>query len=107
MTVTIQELTTSDLRAVDDLGKPSRKTLGFLPEQALLELLRKGWVYGAVSESGELTGYLIYARYPERFRITQLCVSEVHRGAGIARLLLRSSEDLRHHAEGDQAALST
>ena len=93
MKITIQKLAASDLRAVDDLGKPSRRTLGFLPEQALHEFLRKGWVYGAFSESRELAGYLIYARYPDRFRITQLCVSEAHRGSGIARLLLNALKD--------------
>jgi GNAT superfamily N-acetyltransferase len=88
MEVIIQILDPSHVTSVDDLGRSSRGTLGFLPEEALLKLLSKGWVYGALTPEGTLVGYLIFARYTHLFRITQLCVSKSHRGQGIGRILL-------------------
>lgn len=84
MPLNIVTLGLVDFERLDDLGRPHRATLGFLPEEALRKILANGWVYGAISESGDLVGYLIYARYPQVFRITQLCVAEPHRGKGIA-----------------------
>ena len=45
---------------------------------------------GAKHPNGSLAGYLLYAAYQDRFRITQLCVSERFRGQGIARNLLNA-----------------
>lgn len=84
----IVTLSPSDLKVVDDLGRPFRNTLGFLPEAALSDLLRKEWVYGAVDGDGILMGYLIFAKYSDRFRITQLCVGKKYRGRGIANALV-------------------
>ncbi len=87
-TYQIVTLAPSDVKLVDDLGRPFRATLGFLPEEALRNLLEKGWVYGARDGDDNLLGYLIFAQYPDRFRITQLCVGRAHRGRGIARRLV-------------------
>ena len=87
---TIARLSGDDLNRVDELGKPERGTLGFLPIGALSDILGRGWAKGAFSPSGELVGYLLFAVYTDRFRITQLCVSRQYRNRGIARLLLDS-----------------
>lgn len=84
----IVTLSKSDLKAVDDLGRPFRNTLGFLPEAALESLLIKGWVYGAMDGDGTLLGYLIFAKYSDQFRITQLCVGKNNQGRGIAKVLV-------------------
>ena len=63
-------------------------TIGFLPSEVLQDHLRKGWVLGAIHPDGSLVGYLLYAAYPDRFRIAQLCIAETFRGQGIARSLL-------------------
>ena len=63
-------------------------TIGFLPREVLHDHLRKEWVLGATDGDGRLIGYLLYAAYADRFRITQLCVAENFRGQRIARSLL-------------------
>lgn len=88
MTATIYILTPADLLAVDGLMKRARKTLGFLPEEAIRGYLAKETVLGARNNDGELIGYLLYAAYPHQFRIVHLCVSEEHRSQGVARQLL-------------------
>ena len=88
---TISQLTSADLNAVDDLMKRNTRTLGFLTKEALLEgYLKKGGALGAKTDDGQLVGYLLYADYPNYFRIAQLCVSEDSRGQGIAKQLLET-----------------
>ena len=88
MKITISHLTSRDLTAVDDLMKRYSNMLGFLPREALGEYLEKGGILGAKAEEGQLVGYLLYAKYPDRFRVAHLCVSEGFRKQGIARQLV-------------------
>ena len=88
MKVTISHLTSPDLNAVDGLMKRHRKMLGFLPREALRDYLEKGGILGAKTEDRQLVGYLLYANYPDRFRIGHLCVSESFRRQGIAKRLV-------------------
>ena len=89
MKVTISQLTSTDLDAVDELMKRDNKTLGFLTRETLLKAyLNKGGGLGAKTEDDKLIGYLLYGAYPDRFRIAQLCVSEDFRGQDIAKRLL-------------------
>lgn len=81
-------LNESHVENVDNLGKKFRNTIGFLTRETLLEYLRRNRVLGAWASSGELAGYLLFADYPDRFRIAQLCVNENFRGQGIARDLI-------------------
>ena len=90
MKVNISQLTSSDLETVDMLMKRYSHTLGFLPGQALESYLERGTVLGAKTDAGELVGYLLYAAYPNYFRITHLCVSEEYRGQGIAKRLVNT-----------------
>ena len=87
---TISVLTIADLDAVDELMKRYATTLGFLPRAALEDYLQKEGVLGAKAQDGRLVGYLMYAANRDRFRIAQLCVSEVRRGQGVARKLLEA-----------------
>ena len=87
---TISLLTPDDLAAVDELMMRHTGTLGFLPREALDHYLRNNGVLGARAEDGRLAGYLLYAANPDRFRITQLCVSDDHRGKGAARRLVQA-----------------
>lgn len=88
MSVAILTLSKSDVVAVDRLMKANSRTLGFLPLQALEEFATAGTVLGARDGNGLLMGYLLFARYPSRYRIVHLCVSEHCRGLGIARQLV-------------------
>ena len=83
----ISKLTTADLDAIDDLMKQNSHTLGFLTRETIRSHLEKECVLGAKTDNDELTGYLLYAAYPDRFRLVHLCVRENFRGQGIARLL--------------------
>ena len=92
MQTTIEQLTPTDLHAVDDLMKRYRQTLGFLPKGALEYYLKKerGGVLGAKTNVGQLVGYLLYAANRNYFRITHLCVLEEYRGQGIAKRLVNN-----------------
>lgn len=90
MKVNISQLKSADLGTVDMLMKRYSQTLGFLPMQALESYLEKGTVLGAKTEAGKLAGYLLYAAYPNYFRITHLCVSEEYQGQGIAKDLVNT-----------------
>lgn len=91
--MTVSTLNPSDIDRVDELMKRNGRTLGFLPRQALLDYLTSGTVLGAKSDDGSLIGYLLYASYEERFRIAHLCVSEQHRGRGLARQLFEALKE--------------
>ena len=86
----ISKLTVADLDAIDELMKPNTRTIGFLPREVLRDHLNKGWVLGASTQDGRLIGYLLYASYPDRFRVVQLCVSREFRNKGVARQLIES-----------------
>ena len=102
MQVTITQLASTDLDAVDNLMKRYRQTLGFLPKAALENYLRveKGGVLGAKTDGGQLVGYLLYSANPNYFRITHLCVLEEYRGQGIAKRLVN---DLKESADTQKA----
>ena len=68
--------------------KLNSRTLGFLPREALRSFFENKGVIGAKDSSNKLVGYLLYAANHERFRITQLCVSEEFRGRGITKNLV-------------------
>jgi len=88
MSIIIELLSEADLESVDDLSRRYRNTVGFLTSETFRDYLNKGGVLGARTESGHLAGYLLFARYPDRFRIAQLCVSNEHRERGMARRLI-------------------
>ena len=90
MSITISKLLSADLDAVDELMKRYSKTLGFLPLEALRDYFKKEGVLGAKTSDGQLSGYLLYAAYPDYFRITQLCVLEDFRKQGIAKRLVEA-----------------
>ena len=90
MQADISILKTDDIDAVDKLMKRFSNTVGFLPKIVLKEHLERGWILGARNAQDQLVGYLLFARYPNRFRIAQLCVSTDYRNMGIARRLMEA-----------------
>ncbi len=68
--------------------KRNSGTLGFLPKEALRDYLENGCVLGKIADNGEIAGYLLYAKYDNRFRIIQLCVARAFRRQNIARELI-------------------
>ena len=114
MPIVISTLTPADADAVDDLMKDNSQTLGFLPRQAIDSFLRDDGterVFGVTTPDGQLVGYMIYAAYPDRFRIAHLCVSRHSRGHGIARQFIdalkqnaTTQKDMRLHCRRDYPA---
>lgn len=91
MKTTISQLKSTDIDAVDELMKCNSSTLGFLTRETLLEgFIQKEGALGAKTDDDQLVGYLLFAAYPNYFRIAQLCVSEDFRGRGIAKRLVES-----------------
>ena len=88
--ISVSVLTVADLDAVDEQMKRNSSTLGFLQLAVLKDYLEREGVLGAKDQDGRLIGYLMFAANRDRFRIAQLCVSETHRGQGVARMLLES-----------------
>ena len=88
MNMDISQLSATDLAEIDALMKRHSRTLGFLPGAVILDHINKGSVLGAKTDDGRLAGYLLYAHYPDRFRIAQLCVSDEYTKQGIARKLI-------------------
>ena len=95
MDFNICRLDASDCDAMDGLMKANSATLGFLPREALLSHLNKGWVFGAKRRDGQLAAYILFAPRRSGFvRIAHLCVSEAFIGQGLAkRLVDRLVED--------------
>lgn len=71
------------------MGKQNAKTLGLFPKDAYLDHARKNLIYGAI-ENENLIGFILF-RVTQSKRmvfITQLCISDQHRGKGVAKRLL-------------------
>ena len=88
MSMNISRLTATDFDGIDALMKRHSQTLGFLPGAVIRDHLDRGSVLGAKTDDGQLAGYLLYAHYPDRFRIVHLCVADEYRKQGIARKLI-------------------
>ena len=93
----IRRLDAGDVDAVDKLRKANGATLGFLPREALLAYLQKGWVFGAKRGDGSLGAYILFANRTSDVRVAHLCVSRELRGKGLARKLIeRLATDSRN-----------
>ena len=84
----IRTLDAGDVEAVDRLMKANVATLGFLPREALLDHLGKGWVLGAKCSDGSLAAYMLFANRRTDVRVAHLCVDQEIRGKGLAGKLM-------------------
>jgi ribosomal protein S18 acetylase RimI-like enzyme/predicted transcriptional regulator len=75
------------LRAVIELAKKARQTVGFLPDLAFAQRAVQGTVLTAMV-GGEVVGYALYDLPRDEIRLVQLVVADQHRGHGIARMLV-------------------
>ena len=88
------KLDAGDVDAVDRLMKANSATLGFLPLEALLAHLKRGWVLGAKQGDGSLAAYILFANRARDVRVAHLCVDREIRGKGLAsRLVERLATD--------------
>lgn len=70
------------------LHRLNSKTLGFFPKGAFEEYAKLGQIIVALESDGNCRGYLLYRVARGRATIVHLCVADVARGKGIARLLV-------------------
>ena len=72
------------------LGTKNSKTLGHFPKGAYTEYGNKGTIIGVHAGNTTLLGYILFSIPASKgtIRIVHLCISENHRGKGIAKLLL-------------------
>ena len=93
----IHRLDAGDVEAVDRLMKTNVATLGFLPREALLDYLKKGWGLGAKCSDGSLAAYILFANRRTDVRVAHLCVDQEIRRRGLARKLMeRLATDSRN-----------
>ena len=93
----IRRLDAGDVDAIDRLMKVNSATLGFLPREALLAYLQKGWGLGAKSGDGSLAAYILFANRRSDVRVAHVCVDRELRGKGLARTLMeRLATDSRN-----------
>ena len=93
----IRTLDAGDVEAVDRLMKANVATLGFLPREALLDHLGKGWVLGAKCSDGSLAAYMLFANRRTDVRVAHLCVDQEIRGKGLAwKLMERLATESRN-----------
>ena len=97
---TIERLTvpTPHLECVMALHRRNAKTLGFFPKGAFEEHARLRQIIVAISRNGECLGYLLYRIARGRATIVHLCVGELARGTGIARMMVdRLKQETKSH----------
>ncbi len=70
MEPSISTLNGSVFDQLDRSMKENSRTLGFLPREALYSHLVGGTVLGSKTDNGDLVGYLLFAKFPDRVRIT-------------------------------------
>lgn len=76
------------LTAVQDLWRGHSDTLGYMPEGGFEDHARNKWILAAVTDSGDLMGYVLYrTTHRRQAAIAQLCVNPNARGQGVARIL--------------------
>ena len=81
-----------DLATVLELLKQAKSTVGFLPNEAVEQRIRKGTLLVAVAND-EIIGYLLYDLPADTVTIRQLVVARHARNAGTGRALV---EELAH-----------
>lgn len=75
------------LKQVQDLGDSANNTVGFLSREAFADYARKGHIL-ALIEDDNLLAYIMYRYKKSAIVIVQLCVSPLHQGKGLAKLLV-------------------
>jgi predicted nucleic acid-binding protein/GNAT superfamily N-acetyltransferase len=76
------------LVAVQKLWRAHSDTLGYLTEGAFEDYAHQRTILAALTQEGELAGYILYRRAYEKAVIVHLCISEKWRGQKLGRLLV-------------------
>lgn len=91
----------ADLRRVLALLKQSKSTIGFLPDTAVEERLRKGTLLVA-SIDNQIVGYLLFDLVDDTVAIRQLAVDRAARNLGVANALM---DELVSRYEGSRRGI--
>ncbi len=88
------------LDTIIQLGDAHSATLGFLPRGAFRRLASKGHILGCIASGIGCVGYLLYNISRHQVKLTHLCVDEMWKGRGIARLLIKHLRERTDHLYG-------
>ena len=90
---TTKLLCDQDLESIDSLASKFKKTVGFFTRETIQSYISGEGILGTKDRDGRLLGYVMFARYPDRIRIAQLCVENSERKKGIAKHLIQELVD--------------
>lgn len=85
---------TAEFKAVLELHRLAKATLGFLPDAGFADRARSGTLLAALDDRHVL-GYVLFDLPRDRVVIRHLCVAQSARGTGVARKLIQNVVD-RH-----------
>ncbi len=97
--LTIQSISAcpEKLTEVIGLGRQNSRTLGHMPKGAFEEYAQKDRILLSLTDSGELSGYLLYRISRGEAKIAHLCVDPSARHSGVATALVNElRSDLSH-----------
>ncbi|NEP14268.1 MAG: GNAT family N-acetyltransferase [Symploca sp. SIO2C1] len=99
---TIQEIDSSSqyLEKIIQLGDANSATLGFLARGAFRRLADQGCILACISPGVGCVGYLLCNTSRNRVKLTHLCVDEMWRGRGIAKILIKNLKEKTYHLYG-------
>lgn len=83
------------LSKVKELWYPNRATLGFLPDGAFIDYARRRQILIVLDQNKDCIGYLIYRVSKMQITLVHLCVHQLFRGKGIAKLLINHLSSVR------------
>ena len=101
MNIEIIENDNDKLRQVIELANQNSKTLGFFPKGAFIQKAHEKKILVAL-EDEEVIGYLLfdYNTKVQIVYIVHLCISQFHRGKGIAKNLIAKLETVAENSCG-------
>lgn len=90
------------LETVIKLGDANKETLGFLPHKAFGDKAKSGNIFIAIDSECFCAGYVLfgYSKRYNRHTLVHLCISESHRGKGIAKLLVDYLKKITKESRG-------
>ncbi|NES22229.1 MAG: N-acetyltransferase, partial [Symploca sp. SIO3E6] len=99
---TIQEINSisEHLAKIIQLGDANSATLGFFPRGAFIRLADEGRILAYILPEVGCVGYLLYGINCDRVKLNHLCVDEMWRGKGIAKILIKYLKDKTDHLYG-------
>lgn len=85
------------IERVIQIADRNARFVGHFPASCFRREAECGRVLGALSNRGQVLGYVLYRTTRDRAVVQQLCVDEAHRGQGVARALINELRARTQH----------